>query len=90
MFGVEGTGVEAYCTICGEEWRETEWDEPVEVCPKCGAKREYLVREDFIDCPNCGNRVYLRDNTNECEDCGALYNAFGQRLRPMDEWEENY
>ena len=55
-------------------------------CPKCiawaGRGQRSLVCED------CGKEVHLWDSmTNECE-CGALYNGFGQRLAPREEWAE--
>ena len=40
-----------------------------------------------IICEECGKEVLLFDSlTNQCENCGAYYNGFGQRLR--DDVEE--
>ena len=44
-----------------------------------------VYREGTCD---CGEEMALYDDINECERCGQLWNGFGQRLRPMDEWEE--
>lgn len=34
-----------------------------------------------IKCERCGEEVWITDPlTNQCDKCGALYNAFGQRL----------
>jgi hypothetical protein len=39
---------------------------------------------------HCKKVVTLYDAlTNQCE-CGQLYNGFGQKLRPKDEWEEQW
>lgn len=37
----------------------------------------------------CGEEVILQGDT-ECNECGALYNGFGQRLVPRDMWEERW
>jgi len=37
---------------------------------------------------DCGETVVLDSFTVECPNCGKLYNAFGQELRPREEWEE--
>ena len=35
----------------------------------------------IIKCECCGKEVQLSDSlTNICENCGALYNGFGQKL----------
>ena len=35
-----------------------------------------------IKCERCGAELWITDAlTNECDQCGALYNGFGQRLR---------
>lgn len=36
----------------------------------------------------CGRKHWLTMDDSVC-DCGQLYNAFGQRLRPQSQWEEN-
>jgi hypothetical protein len=37
---------------------------------------------DVIDCDNCDHEVALWSSLeNRCENCGALYNGLGQRLR---------
>lgn len=37
----------------------------------------------------CGGTVQLLFDTNECFNCGRLYNSVGQQLRPPEEWEED-
>ncbi len=41
------------------------------------------------DCEKCGSEVrrYRGESDVDCPDCGASYNAFGQRLR--DDWRDN-
>lgn len=43
-------------------------------------------------CPRCGRRVYFGGSgwaPYEC-DCGQMYNAFGQMLRPPDDWDDDW
>lgn len=40
--------------------------------------------EEF-ECPVCSETVLLERNANECEECGAMYNAYGQRIHQGDE-----
>lgn len=75
---------EYYCGECGETHTFTHENYR---CPNCQSPSIYDNR--FIDC-DCGTRVYLDENTNECEGCGQLYNRFGQSLKPREEWEEDY
>ena len=35
---------------------------------------------------DCGHRVCLSTDPAECPQCGALYNLFGQRLAPREQW----
>lgn len=37
----------------------------------------------------CGTEVRIEYDETECENCGQLYNLFGQELRPRSQWEEN-
>ena len=54
-------------------------------------KYERTLRHDRIGlCDVCEEKIWLSDPlTNTCN-CGAEYNMSGQRLRPREEWEENY
>lgn len=74
-------GNEFYCRKCGYE-ADTEHKEYE--CPKCGSSD--VFNSSFITC-SCGSRVYLGGFTNECDECGKLYNGFGQELAPVDEWD---
>lgn len=39
----------------------------------------------------CGAEVDLEcRGDSQCEQCGQLFNAVGQMLRPESEWEERY
>lgn len=38
-------------------------------------------------CDACGRHVHLSHSDNDC-DCGAIYNLFGQRLAPREQWGE--
>jgi hypothetical protein len=50
---------------------------------------ERMKNPKVIEC--CGEKLELTDSlTNECDECGRLYNAFGQSLRPPEEWEETW
>lgn len=42
-----------------------------------------MLRNPFtINCECCGKELWITDPlTNECDNCGALYNGFGQRLK---------
>lgn len=75
---------ETWCRDCGETHFRIL---PEPTCPACGSKS--VFNSAFIDC-DCGTRVYLEENTNECEGCGQLWNRFGQKLKPCEEWEEDY
>ncbi len=74
-------GNELYCRSCGHEVR-TEHNEYE--CPKCGS--EDVCNNSFITC-DCGTTVYLDRFTNQCAECGKLYNKFGQELAPPEEWD---
>lgn len=76
---------EIYCPNCGHI-EETEERFIGFCCDKCESP---VVNNRYIDC-DCGTRVYLDENTNECEGCGRLWNRFGQSLKPRNEWEEEY
>lgn len=40
---------------------------------------------------HCGDEFYLPDSLeNECDNCGRLYNGFGQELAPREQWEERW
>lgn len=41
-----------------------------------------------VECA-CGEEVECVADVNQCP-CGALYNAWGQGLRPESEWREDY
>lgn len=75
-------GNEFYCRAC-EHTHITE--ERVYECPKCGS--EDVCNSSFIVC-SCGTTVYLDRFTNECPECGKLYNGFGQEFAPPNEWDE--
>ena len=38
-------------------------------------------------CSTCGHIVELNWDPSECEECGALYNLFGQDLAPRHCWD---
>ena len=77
---------EYYCPDCQRQW-ESHQEEPDIHCPQCGS---YSVQKyTSIKC-GCGDTVELTDFTNECENCGTLYNKFGQKLKPMSEWAEDF
>lgn len=58
--------------------------------PKVTELRSSYRQPALGEC-ECGNTVALEDPlTNECEQCGRLYNMVGQELSPRSTWEENY
>ena len=78
--------LEMYCNDCGNEWREDEENERCYECQQCHSESVYRSR--YITC-DCGMTVYCDQFTNECDGCGALYNAFGQRLASPDQWADD-
>lgn len=98
-------GVEVFCNACGGETRyedeqaaEFENYGVTHRCAYCGntdINTLSLYRSPFRIC-GCGTTVYLDknsilpDGTVECEGCGQIYNAFGDRLKDRSEWEEDY
>ena len=78
--------MEMYCRDCENIWKEDEENERCYECPECRSDNVY--RERFLEC-HCGDLVYCNSFTNECECCGALYNAFGQMLAPPDQWDDD-
>ncbi len=76
-FAVENT-----CVKCG--WTTLSHDY-LEKCPKCGEE----VEHNRVFICECGERVDMTSNYNECPKCGKTYNAFGQELAPIEEWDEN-
>lgn len=75
---------EVYCRNCEATH---EFTHSVLRCETCLSPD--IVNNRRITC-DCGTSVYLEGNTNECEGCGELYNLFGQKLKPKEEWEEEY
>lgn len=72
---------EVYCPDCDHS---EEMDEKVFTCPHCDSNNIFVSRHLICD---CGEKVYLTTNTNECDECGCLYNAFGQQLADPSEWD---
>jgi len=73
---------EFYCRECEHEGIT---EHRIYECPKCG--KGNIFNSSFVTC-DCGEKVYLDRNTNPCEECGKLYNGFGQELAPPEEWDE--
>ena len=70
-----------YCRECGhQEYLEHNEYE----CPKCGSTN--VFNGSVITC-KCGEMIPGGSYTNECPECGRMYNAFGQELAPVDEWD---
>ena len=78
--------VEIICN-CGYEYKGPEQEAPNYgyECPQCGRTRMSKYRS--LIC-HCGCEVWLNGDPNECEQCGQLYNAFGQTLAPPSQWDE--
>ena len=73
---------EFYCRDC-EERADSEYR--IYECPKCGGNDIYNAF--FVTC-DCGEKVFVDRFTNECWNCGRLYNSSGQELAPPDQWDE--
>lgn len=69
------------CPSCGIEDRASE--EPSAVCPECG---ELMEGHRYLVC-DCGEEDHYPGFTNVCPRCKKLYNAFGQVLAPVEEWD---
>lgn len=75
-----------YCRHCGYQ-NDINYYEDYDFCPECDDSLITIFR--YGVCEDCGKEVYLMNPlTNEC-DCGALYNAFGQKLLPREEWGDD-
>jgi hypothetical protein len=44
-----------------------------------------MTMKSTATCP-CGFRLTLGPGDQECPKCGQWFNAFGQRLKPPEEW----
>lgn len=75
---------EYWCRECGEIGTT---EERVHVCPHCESTNVFNGK---LGKCRCGAEVQLDSFTNECQNCGALYNMSGQSLRPASEWEEDW
>jgi hypothetical protein len=47
------------------------------------------IDQGIIKCDTCGRAHQLERSDSVCR-CGQLYNAFGQRLNPVNQWSEEY
>lgn len=84
-------GVELWCEDCNHTVRyDDECDAPNYgydcKCPKCGSEK--MFRSPFVVC-HCGTTVYLTHGDTECDGCGQWINAFGDFLKPPEQWEED-
>lgn len=79
-------------------WRETlipeDGDIDAYVCDveeslNKGQRRGKVYTNKIVKC-YCGEEIICREFTNECGDCGELYNKYGQHLNPREEWEDDY
>jgi len=52
-------------------------------------KRGKVYTNTLVRC-SCGEEIICRKFTNECDECGELYNKYGQHLNPREEWEDEY
>lgn len=50
-----------------------------------GYELKYAMINNIVTC-ECGNRVSLISNINECATCGLLYNAPGELLNDPSNW----
>ena len=72
----------AYCKAHPDRWTRQSRD---------GRVVAIIDRKRYGICPHCGRKVYLSGcgymGTYECA-CGQWYNAFGQEVKPPDEWDD--
>lgn len=72
---------EIYCRDCDYEGYV---EEGIYKCPKCHS--DHIQRFHSLKC-TCGDIVALGSFTNECPNCGRMYNSFGQELAPVSQWD---
>ncbi len=72
-----------YCPDCNAGYVT---NEKMYKCPHCEGGSDVFC-SPFVKC-TCDRRVYLHSHTNFCE-CSRMYNAFGQELAPVEEWDED-
>lgn len=78
--------VELWCTECDYNDDLIEYEAiDLEFCPVCGSD---IDSYKYGECDHCGSTVPLTAFTNQCPECGALYNSFGQKLAPPEEWDD--
>jgi len=63
-------------------------ENPENVGPAVFEKDEWQYWQDAIGKCECGREVVLYNQFYNSCDCGALYNNFGQRLAPIEQWGE--
>jgi hypothetical protein len=100
--GGDGSHARNLGVINPDEWTDEEleayrcgaYDTACEDCDGSGKVRTGQVfsktsdgwTDRWLYC-ECGRKHWLEDDDSCCE-CGQLYNAFGQRLKPVDQWSE--
>ena len=84
---VESSECGDYSSDCGLEWNISNNDSPSEnemnFCPKCGRKlveiklpsetQEKIYEQEMDKIKFCGCGCILPDDSDQCSDCGALY-----------------
>lgn len=55
-------------------------------CPNCYRKKHFTRR--VVRC-SCGRKHITKHNDSVC-DCGKWFNALGDELRDMSEWDEDF
>lgn len=73
-----------YEHVCRECGADIESSDRLFECPNC--RSENIQAFPMIVC-DCGETLPASGFTNECPECGALYNAFGQRLADPETWD---
>ncbi|MBQ7788411.1 MAG: hypothetical protein IJ398_02015 [Clostridia bacterium] len=73
-----------YCRTCQHEQIVEAQDYE---CPRCHSEDVFYETVGYCE---CGAEVILYGMTNTCPGCGELYNGFGQRLKPINEWEDDW
>ena len=79
--------VSMFCGKCGVVYEGPREEAPNNgyECPKCG--NLHIARLEGVVC-HCGCIVWLGGFTEECDNCGQLYNGFGQELASPNQWDE--
>lgn len=74
------TNYKMFCPECRNYWEDSQEQEK---CPYC--KSNEVISTPYIYC-DCGQKVYLTEESNKCNKCGLSYNYYGQKTQ-LSSWK---